>query len=406
LTAHPRPDIVWGDALATAPRTRASTATDLEPEPPMHPSLRLVTPIVLAVSAPAQDDKPAGVPPIALRPVPTASPVYDFEVQRMDGSKTKLDAWRGKVLLLVNTASKCGLTPQYEGLQKLQETYGEKGFTVLAFPANDFGQQEPGSNQEIAAFCKDRFKITFPVFAKIAVKGEEQAPLYAWLTTKSPFPGEVQWNFQKYLVDRNGQVVARFDPRVKPGDAKVAAAIEAALAQPAAAQSAAAKPTKTAKPVGTEGSPTAATDAVAAACARAKAEDKVVFVHFRADWCGWCKKLEAFLARPEIAPIVEANFVDVAIDTDRMAGGGALCTEYAQGKSTGIPFMAWLDGEGAIVARSFDAQGDNIGYPSKASEIEAFMAIFGQQAKHASAEQVALVRKTLTDLGEKPKVDR
>ena len=178
-----------------------------------------------------QDSKPATTPVYTtnVTPAATPSPLYDFEVTRMDGTKTKLRAYEGKVLLLVNTASQCGLTPQYEGLQKLQDTYGDKGFTVLAFPANNFGQQEPGTNDEIAKFCKDKYAVTFPVFAKISVKGEDQAPLYKWLTKESGFAGEVGWNFQKYVVDRTGQLVARFDPRTKPQDAKLTEIIDAAL---------------------------------------------------------------------------------------------------------------------------------------------------------------------------------
>ena len=179
------------------------------------------------------------IPILAQESKPMAPPipkdVHGFEVRRGDGSALELGEYRGKVLLLVNTASRCGLTPQYAGLEALHQTYAPKGLAVLAFPANDFGKQEPGTDPEIAAFCKQKYAVTFPVFAKVAVKGPEQIPLYRYLTEQSPFPGEVQWNFQKYLVDRTGHVIARFDPRTPPDDPKLKAAIEAALQTPAPA---------------------------------------------------------------------------------------------------------------------------------------------------------------------------
>jgi glutathione peroxidase len=357
----------------------------LSPRRLLPACLLLVTAIPCQEPNPRRDSVPAQR---AAAPVRQA-PLYAFEVSRMDGTKTELGAYEGKVLLLVNTASKCGLTPQYSGLQELQDKYGGEGFTVLAFPANDFGQQEPGTDAEIAAFCKEEYAVTFPVFAKLSVKGEGQAPLYRWLTRESPFPGEVAWNFQKYLVDRTGKVVARFDPRTKPQDAKVVGAIEAALRQSARAAEQ--------RPAGA----TPGAEAIAAAQERARAEDKVVFVHFSADWCGWCKRLEAFLARPEMQPIFTASFVDVRVATDKMADGQALLDRHAQGKSTGIPFMVWLSADGEVLARSFDAKGGNIGYPAKPEEIEAFMQVFTKLARHATPEQVALVRRTFEQLAPK-----
>lgn len=309
---------------------------------------------------------------------PTDAGVHGFAVKRMDGSSAKLAEFAGKTVLIVNTASQCGLTPQYEGLQKLQETYENKGFTVLAFPANDFGAQEPGTNDEIAKFCKDRYSVTFPVFAKISVKGDEMAPLYQYLTKSSPFPGDVTWNFQKYLVDGTGHVVARFDPRVKPGDAKVAKAIEAALAG-----------SKAAAPV------SSAKDTIAAACKEAAASDRTVLVHFSADWCPWCKKLNAFLEIPEVKAIVATSYVPTLLTTDTMKDGEEWLQKYAEGKQTGIPFLVWLDGKGAVLERSFDAKGENIGYPGTPGEIDAFMALFAKHAKHTSKEQIAALRKAL-----------
>ncbi len=156
--------------------------------------------------------------------------MIDLVMERLDGSEEALSAYDGKVRLLVNVASKCGLTPQYEGLERLHETYGERGFTVIGFPANNFGGQEPGTHEEIAEFCSATYGVQFPMFGKISVKGDDIHPLYQYLTTlPEPVGGEVQWNFQKYLVDRDGNVVARFSPRTTPEDPELVSAIEALL---------------------------------------------------------------------------------------------------------------------------------------------------------------------------------
>jgi glutathione peroxidase len=164
----------------------------------------------------------------------TAASVYDFTLKDINGKDVSLSSYRGKVLMLVNVASKCGLTVQYEGLQKLYETYGDRGLVVLGFPANDFAGQEPGTNEEILEFCATRYSVKFPMFSKISVKGEETHPLFQWLTderTNGPFAGEIAWNFNKFLVDRNGKVIKRFEPKVVPDSPEVTQAIEAALAQ-------------------------------------------------------------------------------------------------------------------------------------------------------------------------------
>jgi glutathione peroxidase len=158
--------------------------------------------------------------------------LYDFSLSDIDGKQVKLDQYRGKVLLLVNVASQCGFTPQYEGLQKIYTQYKDKGFVVLGFPANNFGGQEPGTNQEIKTFCSTKFHATFPMFAKISVKGSDKHPLYQFLTdaeTDPKFAGEIKWNFNKFLVDRKGSIVARFDSPDAPESEKVTKAIEAAL---------------------------------------------------------------------------------------------------------------------------------------------------------------------------------
>lgn len=155
--------------------------------------------------------------------------IYDFTMNDIDGKAIPLRTFHGRVLLVVNTASFCGNTPQYEGLQTLYERYREKGFEILAFPANDFGKQEPGTNEEIAEFCYTKFALEFPLFSKITVKGQHKHPLYHYLTEQSPFKGEVKWNFQKYLIDRNGKVVARYRPGLKPLSEQIIQDIEIAL---------------------------------------------------------------------------------------------------------------------------------------------------------------------------------
>jgi glutathione peroxidase len=160
--------------------------------------------------------------------------VYDFTMTDIDGKEAKLSTYKGKVALLVNTASKCGYTPQYEGLEKIYAKYKDQGFVILGFPANNFGGQEPGTNEEIKEFCTTKFKTTFPMFAKISVKGEDQHPLYKYLTSthdNPQFAGDIKWNFNKFLVDKNGKVIARFDSKDTPESEKVTAAIESALAK-------------------------------------------------------------------------------------------------------------------------------------------------------------------------------
>jgi glutathione peroxidase len=155
--------------------------------------------------------------------------LYDFEMKNIEGKPVKLDAYKGKTVLLVNTASKCGLTPQYEGLEKLYETYKDRDFVVLGFPANNFMGQEPGTNEEIQQFCKLKYDVEFPMFSKISVKGKDIDPLYAWLTEGAGFDGEIEWNFAKFLVGPDGKVIARFHPKKTPEDPEVVAKIEAAL---------------------------------------------------------------------------------------------------------------------------------------------------------------------------------
>jgi glutathione peroxidase len=155
--------------------------------------------------------------------------IQDIPLKTISGADDSLAGHAGKVLLVVNVASKCGLTPQYDGLESLYRTYGEKGFEVLGFPANDFGAQEPGTNEEIASFCRTNFSVDFPMFAKISVKDPDQHPLYTELVKTEP-AGPISWNFEKFLIDRNGEVIGRFGPKTTPEDPALVSAIEAALA--------------------------------------------------------------------------------------------------------------------------------------------------------------------------------
>ena len=158
------------------------------------------------------------------------SPLYAIPLKDIDGKATSLKAYEGKVMLVVNVASKCGFTPQYEGLEALWQKTRDKGLVVLGFPCNDFGSQEPGTEEDIKTFCSSKFNVTFPLFSKLHVNGPEQHPLYETLSGKSsPFPGPVKWNFGKFLVGKDGKIVARFDSGVKPDSAELNAAIDAAL---------------------------------------------------------------------------------------------------------------------------------------------------------------------------------
>ena len=157
----------------------------------------------------------------------------EFTVKDIDGNDVALSKYKGKVLLFVNVASKCGLTGQYEKLVELKTKYAEKGFEILGFPANNFMGQEPGSDAEIKVFCQTKYNVNFDMFSKISVKGKDIHPLYKFLTeeaTDPKFPGEINWNFEKFLIGRDGQVINRFSPRTKPDDEEVIKAVEEALA--------------------------------------------------------------------------------------------------------------------------------------------------------------------------------
>jgi len=159
--------------------------------------------------------------------------IYDFTLNSIDGQATPLSTFKGKVVLLVNVASRCGFTPQYTGLESIYEKYKDRGFVIVGIPANNFGGQEPGTNQEIKTFCTAKYNVTFPMMAKVSVKGSDITPLYQFLTDKTLHPdtgGDIGWNFTKFLIGPDGKVIARFDSKVEPNSPEVTNAIEKALA--------------------------------------------------------------------------------------------------------------------------------------------------------------------------------
>ena len=173
----------------------------------------------------------AAVPAHAAAKVPA---VLNFKMKSLDGKDVSLSKYQGKVVLIVNVASRCGLTPQYEALQKLHETYKDKGFVILGFPCNQFGKQEPGSALQIKQFCTSNYGVTFDMFSKIDVNGSDATPLYKFLTSKQTDPdhaGRIRWNFEKFLISKEGKIVERFAPAVKPDTPQVTAAIEKEIAK-------------------------------------------------------------------------------------------------------------------------------------------------------------------------------
>lgn len=161
----------------------------------------------------------------------TVDSVYEFKPTNINGKETSLSKYEGKVLLIVNTASECGFTPQYEGLQALYDQYQDQEFEILGFPANNFGGQEPGTDEEIKQFCKVNYGVTFPMFSKVSVKGDDQYPLFNYLTTtgNEDFTGDIKWNFEKFLIDKNGKLQRRFRSKTKPGSDEILKAIQKAF---------------------------------------------------------------------------------------------------------------------------------------------------------------------------------
>jgi glutathione peroxidase len=178
---------------------------------------------LLAVPAARTDEK---------KPAARVPAVLNFKMKGLDGKEVDLSKYRGKVVLIVNVASECGLTPQYEGLQKLHDRFAGKGLVIVGVPANEFGEQEPGSDAEIAKFCSTKYGVKFPMLSKVVVAGKGITPLYAHLTSKKTNPkfgGPLQWNFTKFLIARDGAIVNRFEPRIEPESKAVVAAIETEL---------------------------------------------------------------------------------------------------------------------------------------------------------------------------------
>ncbi len=201
----------------------AVMADPAKPEEPKQDSPKQEAP---KSDAPKQDQpavQPAGTPekaPEKKDAAPASPYVLGYTMKDIDGKDVDLSQYKGKVILFVNVASKCGYTPQYLGLEKLYKEKAAKGFVILGFPANNFGEQEPGSDAEIKSFCSSKYNVTFPMFSKISVRGEDAHPLYKQIASQpKPIGGDPQWNFTKYLIDKNGNVVGRFDPKVKPDDA-------------------------------------------------------------------------------------------------------------------------------------------------------------------------------------------
>ena len=164
--------------------------------------------------------------------VAAAGSIYEFTMKSIDGQPVSLKSYKGKVVLLVNVASKCGFTPQYAGLESLYEKYKDRGLVIVGVPANNFMQQEPGTNEEIKTFCSRKYNVTFPMMAKVSVLGDDETPLYRFLTDKSfdpRFGGDIKWNFTKFLFDRDGNLVARFEPPVTPDSPQIQSAVESAL---------------------------------------------------------------------------------------------------------------------------------------------------------------------------------
>lgn len=161
-----------------------------------------------------------------------ANSIYSIPVKDIDGASTSLEPYKGKVLLVVNVASKCGLTPQYAGLESLYKKYKDQGLVILGFPCNQFGSQEPGTNEQIKQFCSSTYGVSFPMFDKLEVNGAGRHPLYVHLAGKdSPYPGDIKWNFNKFLVGRDGKILKRFEPKTAPDDPALVGAIEEALAK-------------------------------------------------------------------------------------------------------------------------------------------------------------------------------
>jgi glutathione peroxidase len=213
-----------------------STFNDSQPEEPMKNVVALfAASVLLALASGVVNSEDKKEEKKGDKKVPA---VLNFKMKKLDGKEADLSKYQGKVVLMVNVASQCGLTPQYKPLEELHEKYSEKGLAVLGFPANEFGSQEPGTDEEISTFCTSKYGVKFDMFSKVVVKkldnGPEPCPLYKYLTSKETdpkFAGDITWNFEKFLIGRNGEIVKRFAPKVKPDSEEVTKAIEEELAK-------------------------------------------------------------------------------------------------------------------------------------------------------------------------------
>ncbi len=215
-------------ALAQPQTKPAEKPVDKPAEPQTKPETK---PAPKPVQATPGQDRPADSKEAPKEPAKPADPyVLGYTMKDIDGKDQKLDQYKGKVVLIVNVASKCGLTPQYKSLQKLYEDKKDQGLVILGFPANDFASQEPGQDSDIKEFCSSKYSVTFPLFSKISVKGEEQHPLFTQLSGQAkPLGGDPTWNFTKFLINREGKVVSRFEPRTDPADSTLVKKVEELL---------------------------------------------------------------------------------------------------------------------------------------------------------------------------------
>jgi glutathione peroxidase len=226
--------VAWGDDPKPAPANQPTPAQE---------------PVQSPAPAPAQAPAPAVVPD--QKPAPVSPYVLDHTMKSIDSSDVQLADYKGKVVLMVNVASKCGFTGQYKGLEELYQLKKEQGLVILGFPANNFGSQEPGTNAEIKAFCTSKYSVTFPMFAKVSVKGDDQCELYKQLASQpAPIGGDPGWNFTKFLVDREGNVVERYDSRVRPNDPQLMTRLDELLGTDASSGSRAPAETPKASPGG------------------------------------------------------------------------------------------------------------------------------------------------------------
>jgi glutathione peroxidase len=227
----------WQQSGAELAKAKAKPAKTKAPVKSKTVKAKAVQTKAQPVKAQAVQTEPVKTAPVKTAPVKTEKPMsfLDFKTQSLDGQPVDLSKFKGRVLLVVNTASKCGFTPQYAGLQKLYTDYETKGLTVVGFPANNFGGQEPGTNTEIGEFCQKNYGVTFPLMTKTSVKGDDQSPIFAFLTKEAnpQFTGDIGWNFEKFLVSRDGKLVARFKSNVTPDSDELKKAVEIELAKSA-----------------------------------------------------------------------------------------------------------------------------------------------------------------------------